>query len=72
MKNPESESRYSLVLSEDDPEVAYLYLRMNKHKDFVNLGKSIRLFDLVGEYGGPDVVLDFDAEGVLVGIELVG
>lgn len=28
-------------------------------------------FDVLGKYEGPDVVLDFDARGILVGIEIV-
>jgi hypothetical protein len=32
----------------------------------------VRVVDVLGKYEGPDVVLDFDAGGVLVGIEVVG
>jgi uncharacterized protein YuzE len=35
------------------------------------MSKSIRLAELMGSYAGPDVVLDFDQDGVLVGIELL-
>ena len=35
------------------------------------MSKAVRLIDLIGKYKGPDVVLDFDEAGVLVGIELL-
>jgi hypothetical protein len=35
------------------------------------MSKSIRLIDVIGKYEGPDVVLDFDEGGVLVGIEIL-
>jgi hypothetical protein len=35
------------------------------------MSKSVRLRDLIGSYEGPDVVLDFDLRGVLVGIEIL-
>ena len=36
------------------------------------MSRSVRLTDVMGKYAGPDVVLDFDAAGVLVGIEVIG
>lgn len=36
------------------------------------MSKSVRLVDLLGSYNGPEVVLDFDEDGTLVGIEVVG
>jgi hypothetical protein len=35
------------------------------------MSRSVRLSDLIGTYVGPDVVLDFDEDNVLVGIELL-
>jgi hypothetical protein len=35
------------------------------------MSKSIRVFDIIGRYEGPDVILDFDERGVLVGIEFL-
>ncbi|WP_437877899.1 hypothetical protein [Sorangium sp. So ce513] len=34
--------------------------------------RSIRLVNLLGAYQGPYVVLDFDEQEILVGIEIVG
>lgn len=70
-KQDQEHRGFSLRVSEDDPEVAYL--RLPGHPgDTVRVSKSVRLFDVLGQYVGPDVVLDFDANGVLVGIEVVG
>jgi len=63
--------RFELKVSGDDGEVAYL--RLPTHAgEMTRMSKSVRLVDLMGKYNGPDVVLDFDANGTLVGIEIVG
>ncbi|HYO72872.1 MAG TPA: DUF2283 domain-containing protein [Archangium sp.] len=62
--------RFELRVSEDDQDVAYL--RLPSHPgETCKMSKSIRLAELMGPYTGPDVVLDFDQDGVLVGIELL-
>jgi hypothetical protein len=61
---------FELVLSEGKHEVAYLKLPTHPTGEW-RTSRSLRLFDLMGKYEGPDVVLDFDEEGVLVGIEVV-
>jgi uncharacterized protein DUF2283 len=62
--------RFELRISEDDQDVAYL--RLPSHPgETCKMSKSIRLAELMGSYTGPDVVLDFDQDGVLVGIELL-
>jgi hypothetical protein len=62
--------RFELRVSEDDQDVAYL--RLPSHPgETCKMSKSIRLVDLMGSYEGPDVVLDFDQDGVLVGIEFL-
>ena len=62
--------RFELRVSEDDQDVAYL--RLPSHPgETCKMSKSIRLAELMGSYEGPDVVLDFDQDGVLVGIELL-
>lgn len=62
--------RFELRVSEDDQDVAYL--RLPSHPgETCKMSKSIRLVELLGAYEGPDVVLDFDQDGVLVGIELL-
>jgi len=62
--------RFELKISEDDSDVAYL--RLPTHPGVTcKMSKSVRLVDLVGRYDGPDIVFDFDEQGVLVGIELL-
>ena len=61
-----------LEVSEDDVEVAYLYL--SKHpgvgkRDVVK--KQVCLADLIDDYIGPDVYLDFSHSGQLIGIEVL-
>ena len=58
-----------LEVSKNDPTLGYVYLpnhlRVNKSVD-----KQIRLLDLIGQYMGPDIYLDFKNDE-LVGIEIV-
>lgn len=62
--------RFELQVSEDDPDVAYL--RLPTHSGHTTkMSKSLRLAEFLAGYKGPDVVLDFDQEGVLVGIEVL-
>jgi len=61
---------FTLTISSDDPTVAYLELPTHP-VGRVRVSRSVRLYDLIGRYAGPEVLLDFDAEGVLVGIEVV-
>lgn len=63
--------RFELKMSADDDRVAYLRLPTHSGKT-TRMSKSIRLIDLVGKYDGPEVVLDFDPNGTLVGIEIIG
>jgi hypothetical protein len=52
--------------------MVYSYLRLPSHPgETCKISKSIRLAELMGAYPGPDVVLDFDQDGVLVGIEFL-
>ena len=70
MESKKKLGRFELRVSEDDQDVAYL--RFPTHPgETCKMSKSIRLADLMGAYEGPDVVLDFDQDGVLVGIELL-
>jgi hypothetical protein len=48
------------------------YLRLPTHPGVLREARTVPLVDLMGAYKGPYVVLDFDSEGVLVGIEVVG
>jgi hypothetical protein len=48
------------------------YLRLPTHPGVLRGARTVPLVDLMGAYKGPYVVLDFDPEGVLVGIEVIG
>ncbi len=62
---------FKLKLSENRHEIAYLQLPTYPAGEQMKTSKSIRLYDLLGTYEGPDVMLDFDQAGVLVGIEII-
>jgi hypothetical protein len=64
--------RFQLSVSEDDAEVAYLKLPTHPGSVEGAVKKTVSLRDVLGSYSGPDVNLDFDASGVLVGIEILG
>jgi hypothetical protein len=48
------------------------YLRLPTHPGILRAARSVPLVSVIGAYSGPYVVFDFDGEGVLVGIEVVG
>ncbi len=56
-----------LEVSEDGPDVAYLYLP--GHPGTVK--KTIRLCDIIKNYKGPDLYLDIDHEDNVIGIEIL-
>jgi hypothetical protein len=61
----------TLKVSSDDPKVAYLYLP--NHPKIAKSGlvkKQLRLADLIDDYKGPDIYLDFDTEGSIVGMDI--
>lgn len=64
-------SGFHLEVSEDDSDVAYLRLPSYPEEGPWKMSKSVRLRDIMGHYEGPDIVLDFDMRGVLVGIEIL-
>jgi uncharacterized protein YuzE len=69
-RNEEPLGVFELKVSDDDADVAYL--RLPTHAvGLSKVSRSVRLIDLMGKYDGPEVVLDFDAKGVLVGIEIL-
>jgi hypothetical protein len=48
------------------------YLRLPDHKGgHGTVARTVRLSELMPEAKGPDVYLDFDAEGTLIGIEIL-
>ena len=62
---------FDLQISEDDEDVAYLRVPTHPRTVPCRMSKSLRLVEVLGQYEGPDVVLDFDDKGVLVGIEIL-
>ena len=61
-----------LKVSDDDPDVAYLYLPDHPGNGVSNVvKKNLRLGNLIDGYKGPDVILDFDQNGKLIGIEIL-
>jgi hypothetical protein len=48
------------------------YLKLPTHPGTLRSARTVTLVDLIGAYKGPYVVFDFDQQGVLVGIEIVG
>jgi hypothetical protein len=62
-----------LTISEGDPYIGYIRLPAHPRTDASGVvARTIRLHDLVGPYDGPELNLDFDHEGVLIGIEILG
>lgn len=60
-----------LKISENDNEMAYLFLP--EHPKQIKYGivkKQIRLADLIADYKGPDIYLDFNEKGTIIGIEI--
>jgi hypothetical protein len=69
-------SRIELTLSEgdDDGDALVAYLRLPDHPGPGVTGaatRTKRLRNLL-KYEGPDIHLDFDADGRLIGIEILG
>jgi len=61
---------FRFKVARNDPTMAYLYLP-NYPRSPTRVSRSIRLIDVLKEFKGPDVVLDFDEDGVLIGIEVL-
>ena len=64
---------FELRVSDGDPEVAYLRLPASADPSDATerrVLRTVRLSDLM-PYQGPDVYLDLDASGRLIGIELL-
>ena len=66
-----NESPIQLNVSKDDDEMAYLYLPAHPKKIIPGIvKKQIRLSNVVENYKGPDIYLDFNEESELIGIEV--
>jgi uncharacterized protein YuzE len=63
--------RMTLSISEDDEDVAYLTLPDHPGRGTPGVtAKQTRLRDLMA-YSGPDLYLDFDRDGKLIGVEIL-
>lgn len=60
-----------LKVSADDDEMAYVFLPDHPKRIVAGIvKKQTRLSDLIDGYKGPDIYLDFDGKGRMVGIEI--
>lgn len=66
------EHRFDLEVSKDDGDVAYLKLPGHPGSTPGVVKRSVSLRDVIGDYGGPDINLDFGEGNTLIGIEIVG
>ena len=64
-----AEQKISLAVSADDQGVAYLYLPGHAGRGTPSVAKQVRLSSLL-TYKGPDLYLDLDGDGQLVGVEI--
>ena len=65
-----AEQKISLAVSADDQDVAYLYLPGHAGRGTPSVAKQVRLSSLL-TYKGPELYLDFDGDGQLVGVEVL-
>lgn len=67
-----SERSITLKVSEDDPDVAYLRLPDHPGEGTYNVvAKQVLLSEIIQNYKGPDIYLDFGHNGKLIGIEIL-
>ena len=68
----ETPSAIRLVVSHDDPEVAYLYLTSSGPKDSKKTSaRQVSLRSIIPGYSGADLIVDFDASGRAMGVEIL-
>ncbi len=65
-----AEKKISLAVSAGDQDVAYLYLPGHPGRGTPGVARQVRLSSLM-TYKGPDLFLDFDGDGQLVGVEIL-
>jgi len=68
-------NKINLKLSLDDDLVGYLYLPYHPRPKVPKgkiIEKTISLSDLITDYKGPAIYLDFDKDDLLIGIEILG
>lgn len=65
-------TKIELRISDDDESVAYLYLPDHPGPGARGVvAKHVKLGTLL-PYKGPEILLDMDADGRLIGIEVIG
>lgn len=64
-------STIKLKISKGDPKVGYIYLPIEPSQDQQH-ARTIALSDLIENYQGIPVYLDFNKDNELLGIEIVG
>lgn len=61
-----------LTISKEDPDVAYLSLPDHPEKGASDIvSRTLRVRDLIENYKGPDLYLDFDKDDCCIGIEIL-
>ncbi len=64
--------KIELKISEGDPHVGYLSMPAHPGEDRIGIvDRSVRLCDCLPNYKGADIVIDFDKENQLIGIEIL-
>jgi len=64
--------RMKLIVSPDDQNIAYLSLPGHPGSVHGVVKKSVQLVELLGSFHGPEIILDFDSNELLIGIEILG
>ena len=62
---------FDLRIKKPSSDVAYLRLPSYPLDESVKVAKTVRLYDLVGIYDGPDILIDFIEDGTPIGIEVL-
>jgi hypothetical protein len=67
-----TEKRTRIRMKSTDPDSAYIYLPGNPDPpQYGIVAKTLSLDDLIVDFKGPRIHLDFNKEGVLIGIEIL-
>ncbi|MDR6370411.1 transcriptional regulator of nitric oxide reductase [Chryseobacterium bernardetii] len=65
------QNKIIVKISEDDESVGYVYLPNELDEEKKKVKKTIDLSDVI-DYKGVTIYLDFNEDGILLGIEIVG
>ena len=66
-----ADGRFRFEVSGGEDAVAYLRLPTHPEANVGAVKKTVRLRDLIGDYKGPDIYLDFTDENLLIGLEIL-